>query len=40
MKIGVIESIELNKKALKEARKETGSVAVRVKTDGNLTAGR
>ena len=40
MKIGIVESIELNKKALKEARKETGSVAIRVKTDGNLTAGR
>lgn len=40
LKLGVVESIELNKKSLKEARKETGSVAIRVKTDGNLTAGR
>lgn len=40
MKIGVVESIEINKKSLKEARSTTGSVAIRVKTDGNLTAGR
>lgn len=40
LKIGQIESIELNKKQLKEARKETGSVAVRVKVVDNLTAGR
>lgn len=40
LKVGVVESVELNKKSLKEARKETGSVAIRVKTDGNLTAGR
>lgn len=40
LKVGIVESIELNKKTVKEARKETGSVAIRVKTDGNLTAGR
>lgn len=40
IKIGVVESIEFNKKPLKEARKKTGSVAIRIKTDGSILHGR
>ena len=38
LKIGIVESIEHNKKSVKEARSTTGSVAVRIK--GDVTAGR
>ena len=40
LKLGVVESIESNHKTIKEARSSTGAVAIRVKTDGKLTAGR
>ena len=35
-----MESIEINKKSLKEARAATGSVAIRLSGDTNITAGR
>jgi translation initiation factor 5B len=40
LKLGVVETIELNKKSIKEARKETGSVAIRIKGPDNIMAGR
>ena len=40
MRIGVVESIEANHKTIKEARPSTGAVAIRLKADGKLTAGR
>lgn len=40
LKIGVVESIEANKKSVPFARKETGSVAIRISGSGNLMAGR
>lgn len=38
--MGVVESIEKDHKSLKEARKETGSVAIRINADEKITAGR
>ena len=40
MKIGVVESIELNHKKINEARKNTGSVSVRIKTSNSIMVGR
>lgn len=40
LKIGVVESIESNKKSIPSAKKETGNVAIRIKGSGNLLAGR
>jgi translation initiation factor 5B len=38
--IGIVESIEINKNKLNEARKKTGSVAIRIKTNGKITHGK
>ena len=38
--VGIVESIEFNKAKLNEARKKTGSVAVRIKTNGKITHGK
>jgi len=35
-----VETIECNHKSLKEARKQNGSVAIRIKGEPNITAGR
>jgi translation initiation factor 5B len=40
IKVGVVESIEFNKNSIKEARRKTGSVAIRIKSDGNILHGR
>lgn len=40
MKIGVVESIELNHKKIQEARKNTGSVSIRIKTQSSIMVGR
>ena len=40
LKVGTVESIELNHKQLKEARHSTGSVAIMVKGEQNVLAGR
>ena len=40
LKIGIVETIEVNKKSIKEARKKTGSVAIRIKGDNNILHGR
>ena len=40
LKIGVVESIQANHKTIKEATRKTGSVAIRVKTDGSILHGR
>lgn len=40
LKIGIVESIESNKKPILLAKKETGNVAIRIKGSGNLLAGR
>lgn len=39
-KIGLVESIEHNKKSIKEAKQLTGSVAVCIKGDSSIMAGR
>lgn len=40
LKLGVVESIESNKKPILEARKKNGSVAIRLKSDPSITHGR
>ena len=40
LKLGYIETIELNNKSIKEARKKTGSVAIRIKSPGSILHGR
>ena len=40
LKIGVVESIELNHKKILEARKNTGSVSIRIKTSSSIMVGR
>ncbi|EAS07789.1 elongation factor Tu GTP-binding domain protein (macronuclear) [Tetrahymena thermophila SB210] len=40
LKIGVVESIEINKKSIPFAKKETGSVAIRIGCTSNILAGR
>ncbi len=40
MKIGFVESIEHNHKKLKEARKETGSVAICIAGEPKIVAGK
>jgi translation initiation factor 5B len=40
VKIGTVESIEHNHKKLKEARKNTGSVAISIGGDPSIMAGR
>lgn len=38
--VGIVESIEINKNKLNEARRKTGSVAIRIKTNGKITHGK
>jgi translation initiation factor IF-2 len=40
IKIGTVESIESNKKKLTEARKNTGSVSIRIKGETSIMVGR
>ena len=40
MKLGVVDSIEHNHKKLKEARKNTGSVAISLIGDSSIMSGR
>ena len=40
VKIGIVESIQMNKKSIPEARKKNGSVAVRIKGDSSILHGR
>ena len=40
MKLGIVESIEHNHKKLKEARKNTGSVAISIGGDPSISCGR
>lgn len=40
LKIGIVESLELNKKKLENATRLTGSVAIRLKGPENIEAGR
>ena len=40
LKIGVVEGIQANHKAIKEATRKTGSVAIRIKSEGSILHGR
>jgi len=40
LKLGIVESIERDHKKLNEAKKETGSVAIRIKGPDNIDVGR
>ena len=40
LKLGIVQSIESNKKPLKEARAKDGSVAIKIHNDGSVMYGR
>ena len=40
LKIGTVQSIEVNKKPLKEARAKDGSIAIKIQNDGSICYGR
>jgi translation initiation factor 5B len=40
LRIGTVQSIEVNKKPLKEARAKDGSIAIKIQNDGSICYGR
>jgi translation initiation factor 5B len=40
LKLGIVQSIENNKKPVKEARAKDGSVAIKIQNDGSVSYGR